>query len=68
MDMKFSETIINTGQHYDTNMESSMTIVAKNGSAKIGGQYMNEMEYCFMNRKAFLYTNDFKTNGTILNN
>lgn len=31
---------------WDTNLESSMTIVAKNGSVKIGGQYMNEVEYC----------------------
>jgi predicted dehydrogenase len=31
---------------YDRNMESSMTIVAENGSVKIGGQYMNEIEYC----------------------
>lgn len=28
------------------NMESSMTLVAENGSVKIGGQYMNEVEYC----------------------
>ena len=27
-------------------MESSMLIVAENGSVKIGGQYMNEVEYC----------------------
>ena len=31
---------------WDTNMESSITIVAENGSIKIGGQYMNEIEYC----------------------
>ena len=28
------------------NMESSMLIIAENGSVKIGGQYMNEVEYC----------------------
>jgi len=28
------------------NLESSMTIVSKNGSIKIGGQYMNEVEIC----------------------
>ena len=28
------------------NLESSMTIIAENGSIKIGGQYMNEVEYC----------------------
>jgi UDP-N-acetyl-2-amino-2-deoxyglucuronate dehydrogenase len=31
---------------WEKNMESSMTIVAENGSVKIGGQYMNEVEYC----------------------
>jgi len=31
---------------WNTNMESSMTIVAEHGSVKIGGQYMNEVEYC----------------------
>ena len=31
---------------YDKNMESSMTIIAENGAVKIGGQYMNEVEYC----------------------
>ncbi|HYJ63605.1 MAG TPA: Gfo/Idh/MocA family oxidoreductase, partial [Parafilimonas sp.] len=28
------------------NMESSITIIAENGSIKIGGQYMDKMEYC----------------------
>lgn len=31
---------------WDTNMESSLTIVGEKGSVKIGGQYMNEVEYC----------------------
>jgi UDP-N-acetyl-2-amino-2-deoxyglucuronate dehydrogenase len=31
---------------WNQNLESSMTIIAKNGSIKIGGQYMNEVEYC----------------------
>ncbi len=31
---------------WDTNMESSITIVGSKGSVKIGGQYMNEVEYC----------------------
>jgi predicted dehydrogenase len=30
----------------DQNLESSMTIIGKNGSIKIGGQYMNEVEVC----------------------
>ncbi|KXK23363.1 MAG: oxidoreductase domain-containing protein [Bacteroidetes bacterium OLB12] len=31
---------------WDTNMESSIAVVGTNGSVKIGGQYMNEIEYC----------------------
>lgn len=31
---------------WNKNVESSMTIIAENGSVKIGGQYMNEVEYC----------------------
>ena len=31
---------------WDKNMESSVLIIAENGSVKIGGQYMNEVEYC----------------------
>ena len=31
---------------WNRNLESSMTIIAENGSVKIGGQYMNEVEYC----------------------
>lgn len=31
---------------WNKNMESSMTIVGEKGSVKIGGQYMNEVEYC----------------------
>lgn len=31
---------------WDTNMESSITIVGANGSVKVGGQYMNKVEYC----------------------
>jgi predicted dehydrogenase len=31
---------------YDTNLESSMTIIGQKGSVKVGGQYMNEVEYC----------------------
>jgi predicted dehydrogenase len=34
---------------WNQNMESSMTIVAEKGSVKIGGQYMNEVEYCHIN-------------------
>ncbi|MEY4572355.1 MAG: hypothetical protein RLZ10_1588 [Bacteroidota bacterium] len=31
---------------YDKNLESSITIIAENGSVKVGGQYMNEVEFC----------------------
>jgi predicted dehydrogenase len=31
---------------FDTNLESSMTIIGETGSIKVGGQYMNEVEYC----------------------
>jgi len=31
---------------YDENLESSITIIAENGSVKVGGQYMNRVEYC----------------------
>ena len=31
---------------WDTNMESSITVVGKKGSLKLGGQYLNEVEYC----------------------
>ena len=31
---------------WDTNLESSITIIAEKGSVKVGGQYMNEVEYC----------------------
>lgn len=31
---------------WDKNLESSITIIAENGSVKVGGQYMNDVEYC----------------------
>lgn len=31
---------------WNKNLESSMTIIAENGSVKIGGQYMDKVEYC----------------------
>ena len=34
-----------TAVHH-SNLESSLTIVAEKGSVKVGGQYMNEVEYC----------------------
>lgn len=31
---------------WNTNLESSLTVIGSKGSIKIGGQYMNEVEYC----------------------
>ncbi|HLP11377.1 MAG TPA: Gfo/Idh/MocA family oxidoreductase [Flavobacteriales bacterium] len=31
---------------WDTNLESSLTVVGSKGSIKIGGQYMDKVEYC----------------------
>jgi predicted dehydrogenase len=31
---------------WDKNMESSITVIGSKGSVKVGGQYMNEVEYC----------------------
>ncbi len=31
---------------WNQNLESSMTIIGENGAIKIGGQYMNEVDYC----------------------
>ena len=38
-------TINYTVNSYGKNMEGSLTIFAENGSIKIGGQYLNELEY-----------------------
>jgi UDP-N-acetyl-2-amino-2-deoxyglucuronate dehydrogenase len=34
---------------WDKNLESSMTIIGSTGSVKIGGQYMDQVEYCHIN-------------------
>ena len=31
---------------WDTNLESSLTVIGSKGSVKIGGQYMDKVEYC----------------------
>lgn len=31
---------------WDKNLESSITVIAEKGTVKIGGQYMNSVEYC----------------------
>jgi UDP-N-acetyl-2-amino-2-deoxyglucuronate dehydrogenase len=38
-------TINYTVNSFNTNMEGSLTIFAENGTVKIGGQYLNELEY-----------------------
>jgi UDP-N-acetyl-2-amino-2-deoxyglucuronate dehydrogenase len=35
-----------TVNSFNTNMEGSITIFAQNGTVKVGGQYLNELEYC----------------------
>jgi UDP-N-acetyl-2-amino-2-deoxyglucuronate dehydrogenase len=35
-----------TVNSFDKNMEGSITIFAEKGTLKIGGQYLNELEYC----------------------
>ena len=47
--MKFRSGVIGTVNYtvnaYEKNMEGSLTIFAQNGTIKIGGQYLNEIEY-----------------------
>lgn len=38
-------TINYTVNSFEKNMEGSLTIIAENGTVKIGGQYLNELEY-----------------------
>lgn len=35
-----------TVNSFEQNMEGSITVFAEHGSVKIGGQYLNELEYC----------------------
>lgn len=35
---------------WDKNMESSIVVIGENGSIKIGGQYMNKVEYCHVHQ------------------
>lgn len=39
-------TLNYTTSVWDKNLESSLTVIGEKGSLKIGGQYMNEVEYC----------------------
>ncbi len=39
---------------WDSNLESSVTVIAEKGTVKVGGQYMNEVEYC--NLKDYTFT------------
>ena len=34
---------------FQSNFESSITVIAEKGTVKIGGQYMNSVEYCHIN-------------------
>ncbi len=42
-------TISYTTSVFQNNFESSITVIADNGTVKIGGQYMNCLEYCQIN-------------------
>jgi UDP-N-acetyl-2-amino-2-deoxyglucuronate dehydrogenase len=48
-------TINYTVNAYNKNMEGSLTIFAEQGTVKIGGQYLNELEYQNINN--FQFTN-----------
>ena len=39
-------TLNYTVNSFEKNMEGSFTVFAENGTVKIGGQYLNELEYC----------------------
>lgn len=39
-----------TVNSFEKNMEGSITVFAENGTVKIGGQYLNELEYCAVAR------------------
>jgi UDP-N-acetyl-2-amino-2-deoxyglucuronate dehydrogenase len=39
---------------WDSNLESSVTVIAEKGTVKVGGQYMNEVEYCNVMDYTFL--------------
>ncbi|MGB5006315.1 MAG: Gfo/Idh/MocA family oxidoreductase, partial [Ferruginibacter sp.] len=39
-------TLHYTVNSFEKNMEGSFTVFAENGTVKIGGQYLNELEYC----------------------
>lgn len=34
---------------FQSNFESSITVIAESGTVKVGGQYMNNIEYCHVN-------------------
>ncbi|MDB9882170.1 Gfo/Idh/MocA family oxidoreductase [Bacteroidia bacterium] len=38
----------------DTNLESSITVIAEKGTVKVGGQYMNEVEICNVKDYSFI--------------
>lgn len=42
-------SIAYTTSCWDNNFESSITIIGEKGTVKVGGQYMNQIEYCHIN-------------------
>lgn len=51
---------------WDKSFESSLTIIAKNGTVKVSGQYMDKVEYCHV--KNYELPAEVKTVETIANN
>jgi UDP-N-acetyl-2-amino-2-deoxyglucuronate dehydrogenase len=51
-----------TVNSFEKNMEGSITIFAEKGTIKIGGQYLNELEYC---RVAGITTPSLPTGNTV---
>lgn len=56
-----SGSLIYSTSAYEKNMESSMVVLAENGTLKIGGQYMDKIEYCHI--KDYQLPDDINTNN-----
>ncbi|MFT5817112.1 MAG: UDP-N-acetyl-2-amino-2-deoxyglucuronate dehydrogenase [Bacteroidia bacterium] len=39
---------------WDANLESSITVIAEKGTVKVGGQYMNQVEFCNVKDYSFI--------------
>jgi predicted dehydrogenase len=67
-------TITYSTSVWDKNFESSITIIGSNGTVKVGGQYMDKVEYCHIknypmpNLKPTNAANDYGTYKGSANN